>query len=134
MAQSVVTVAAALSGASRRGGGRLRDPGWLAGHGFPVEAVRHAQAAADWGLAAWLAAWLLADLWPGAHLDGQDAAIHELLAGFPAGASATDAELAAVAAAEGCVPGHWPPTLPAPGWPRSGAGSCWRKPCTRLRR
>src|SRR5215472_2949365 len=25
--------------------------GWLAGHGYPVEAIRHAQAAQDWGLA-----------------------------------------------------------------------------------
>jgi LuxR family maltose regulon positive regulatory protein len=30
--------------------------GWLAAHGFPVEAVRHAQAAKDWGLAARLLA------------------------------------------------------------------------------
>src|SRR5580658_9160531 len=34
--------------------------GWLAGHGFTVEAVRHAQAAEDWPLAARL----LADQWP----------------------------------------------------------------------
>jgi LuxR family transcriptional regulator, maltose regulon positive regulatory protein len=69
---------------------------WFAGHGFAVEAVRHAQAAADWGLAAEL----LAGHWPGLYLDGQDAVIHELLAGFPAGASAADAELAAVAAGD----------------------------------
>ena len=55
--------------------------GWFAGHGYPVEAVRHAQAAQDWGLAARL----LADHWPGLHLDGQAATVHELLAGFPAG-------------------------------------------------
>ena len=54
--------------------------GWFAGHGYPVEAVRHAQAAQDWGLAARL----LADHWPGLHLDGQAATVHELLAGFPA--------------------------------------------------
>jgi LuxR family transcriptional regulator, maltose regulon positive regulatory protein len=41
--------------------------GWFAGHGFPVEAVRHAQAAHDWGLAARL----LADHWPSLYLDGQ---------------------------------------------------------------
>ena len=35
--------------------------GWFAGHGYPVEAVRHAQAAQDWALAARL----LADHWPG---------------------------------------------------------------------
>ena len=55
--------------------------GWFAGHGFPVEAIRHAQAARDWGLAARL----LADHWPGLHLDGQARHRHELLAGFPAG-------------------------------------------------
>jgi LuxR family transcriptional regulator, maltose regulon positive regulatory protein len=52
--------------------------GWFAGHGYPVEAIRHAQAAEDWDVAAWL----LAGHWPGLHLDGQDAVIHELLAGF----------------------------------------------------
>ena len=70
--------------------------GWFAGHGFPVEAVRHAQAARDWGLAARL----LADHWPGLHLDGQSATIHELLAGFPAEARAADAELTALVAAD----------------------------------
>jgi LuxR family maltose regulon positive regulatory protein len=69
---------------------------WLAGHGFGVEAVRQAQAARDWGLGARL----LADHWPGLWLDGQAATIHELVAGFPAGARAADAELAAVAAAD----------------------------------
>src|SRR5262245_55732891 len=69
---------------------------WFAGHGYPVEAVRHAQAAQDWGLAARV----LADNWPGLYLDGQAAVIHELLGGFPAGASAADAELAAVAAGD----------------------------------
>jgi len=69
---------------------------WFAGHGYPVEAVRHAQGAQDWGLAARL----LADHWPGLHLGGQAATIHELLAGFPAEARAGDAELAAVAAAD----------------------------------
>jgi LuxR family maltose regulon positive regulatory protein len=69
---------------------------WYAGHGFPVEAVQHAQEAQDWGLAARL----LADHWPGLHLSGQAATIRELLARFPAGARAADAELAAVAAAD----------------------------------
>jgi LuxR family maltose regulon positive regulatory protein len=61
-----------------------------------VEAIRHAQAARDWGLAARL----LADNWPGLHLGGQAATVHALLAGFPAGATAADAELATVAAAD----------------------------------
>ncbi len=69
---------------------------WYAGHGFPVEAVRHAQAARDWDLGGRL----LADHWPGLYLDGQAATIHELLAGFPAEAPAGDAELAALAAAD----------------------------------
>src|SRR6476659_165859 len=70
--------------------------GWFAGHGFPVEAIRHAQAARDWGLAARL----LADNWPSLHLGGQAATVHALLAGFPTGATAADAELATVAAAD----------------------------------
>ncbi len=64
--------------------------GWFARHGYPAEAIRHAQAARDWGLAARL----LADHWPGLHLDGQDATIHELLAEFPAALLPADAELA----------------------------------------
>ena len=70
--------------------------GWLAGHGYPVEAVRQAQAAQDWDLAARL----LAVHWPGLYLDGRTSAIHELVAGFPAGLTAADAELAVVAAAD----------------------------------
>src|SRR5215472_618475 len=70
--------------------------GWFAGHGHPVEAVRHAQAAQDWGLAARV----LADHWPGLYLDGQAAVIHELVAGFPAEARVADAELATVAAGD----------------------------------
>src|SRR6516225_5316923 len=70
--------------------------GWLARHGYPVEAIRHAQAAQDWDLAARL----LADHWPGLYLDGQADTVHELLAGFPAGQLVADAELAAVAAGD----------------------------------
>src|SRR6516225_2133599 len=70
--------------------------GWFAGHGYPVDAVRHAQAAQDWGLAARL----LADNWYSLQLDGQAATTHQLLAGFPAGTRTADAELAALAAAE----------------------------------
>ena len=70
--------------------------GWLAARGSAVEAVRHAQAAGDWELAARL----LAGHWPGLHLDGQAATVHELLAGFPAGMPTADTELAVVAAAD----------------------------------
>src|SRR6266581_494092 len=69
---------------------------WYADHGYPMEAIRHAQAAGDWGLAARL----LADHWPGLHLGGQAATVHAMLAGFPAEARAADAELAALAAAD----------------------------------
>ena len=69
---------------------------WFSEHGFAVEAIRHAQAAQDWGLAARL----LAGHWPGLHLGGQAATVHEILAGFPHEAAAADAELAAVAAGD----------------------------------
>jgi len=69
---------------------------WFAGHGYPVEAIRHAQAAQDWPRAARL----LARHWPALHLDGQAAAVHELLAGFPAEASTADADLAAMSAGD----------------------------------
>jgi LuxR family transcriptional regulator, maltose regulon positive regulatory protein len=70
--------------------------GWLADHGFPVEASRHAQAAQDWQLAAAL----IADHWSGLHLAGQSATVHALLAGFPDELSGADAELAAVVAVD----------------------------------
>ncbi|MEU9245777.1 LuxR C-terminal-related transcriptional regulator [Streptomyces sp. NPDC048385] len=68
--------------------------GWYAEHGYPVEAIRHAQAAGDWGPAARL----LSDHWIGLGLDGQAAAAHALLARFPAELIAADAELTALAA------------------------------------
>ena len=64
---------------------------WYADHGYPVEAVRHAQAAEDWGLAARL----LSDHWVGLGLGGLGATAYELLARFPADVIAADAELAA---------------------------------------
>ncbi len=69
---------------------------WLAGHGYPVQAIQQAQGARDWDMAARV----LADRWPGLYLDGQAAVIHELVAGFPAETRAADAELAAVAAGD----------------------------------
>jgi LuxR family transcriptional regulator, maltose regulon positive regulatory protein len=65
--------------------------GWYADHGYPVEAVRHAQAAEDWGLAARV----LSDQWVGLGLNGLGATAYELLARFPATVIAGDAELAA---------------------------------------
>jgi len=69
---------------------------WCAGHGYPMEAIRHAQAAQDWGLAVRL----LGDHWPGLQLGGQAATVHAMLAGFPAEARTADAELAVLAAAD----------------------------------
>ena len=61
-----------------------------------MEAIRHAQAARDWDLAARL----LADHWYSLQLDGQDATTHQLLAEFPAEAQAADAQLATLMAAD----------------------------------
>ncbi|WP_028479430.1 LuxR C-terminal-related transcriptional regulator [Nocardia sp. CNY236] len=69
---------------------------WFAEHGYPVQAIRHAQAAQNWDLASGL----LADHWPGLHLDGRATTVHDLLGGFPIERIATDAELAAIAATD----------------------------------
>jgi LuxR family transcriptional regulator, maltose regulon positive regulatory protein len=69
--------------------------GWFAEHGYPIEAVGHAQAAQDWSLAARL----LADHGLSPYLDGQGVTVHEFLAAFPAGVVAADAELTALTAA-----------------------------------
>jgi LuxR family maltose regulon positive regulatory protein len=65
--------------------------GWYAEHGYPVEAVRHAQAAGNWDLAARV----LSDQWVGLGLAGLGGTAHELLGRFPADVIAADAELAA---------------------------------------
>ena len=69
---------------------------WLAEHGHPVEAIRQAQAAESWGLAARL----LADSWRSLYLDGRIATARELLSGLPSGLLAADAEVAVLAAAD----------------------------------
>jgi LuxR family maltose regulon positive regulatory protein len=67
---------------------------WYAAHGFPVEAIRHVQAAQDWGLAArWLA-----DHWLGLYLGGQGRIVAGLLARFPDEAVAASSELTALRA------------------------------------
>ena len=83
---------AALHGAAAR---------WLAGHGHPVEAVRQAQAAGDWGLAAWL----LSDHWLDLYLGGRGATLVELLAGFPGRVVAASPELTAVQVAGDLIQG-----------------------------
>jgi LuxR family maltose regulon positive regulatory protein len=68
---------------------------WYAANGYPVEAVRHAQAARSWDLAVRL----LSDHWVDLYLDGRSATTQDLLAGFPASVAAADAELAVLMAA-----------------------------------
>ena len=65
--------------------------GWYAERGYPVEAVRHAQAAYNWGLAGRV----LSDQWVGLGLNGLGATAHELLPRFPEDVITADAELAA---------------------------------------
>ena len=74
---------------------------WFAQHGHPVQAIRHAQAAQNWSLAARL----LSDHWLGLGSTGRAATAHELLAGFPAPAVAADPELATLAADDQLVRG-----------------------------
>jgi LuxR family transcriptional regulator, maltose regulon positive regulatory protein len=68
---------------------------WFAEHGFPVEAVRHAQAVQDWDRAGRL----LAEHGLDAVLNGHAATVHQLVSSFPADAVTANAELTAVAAA-----------------------------------
>ena len=74
---------------------------WLAEHGHPVEAVRQAQAAEDWGMAARL----LSDHWLDLYLGGRGATLVELLAGFPRRVVAARPELATVQVAGDLVRG-----------------------------
>jgi LuxR family transcriptional regulator, maltose regulon positive regulatory protein len=54
---------------------------WFGTHGFVIEAIRHAQAAEDWGVAARL----LAEQGLGLFLDGEEMLVRGLLAAFPPG-------------------------------------------------
>ena len=75
--------------------------GWLAEHGHPVEAVRQAQAAGNWGMAARL----LSDHWLDLYLSGRGATLVELLARFPRRVVAASPELTAVQVAGDLVRG-----------------------------
>ncbi len=75
--------------------------GWLAGHGHPVEAVRQAQAAGDWGMAARV----LSDHWLDLYLGGRGATLAGLLAGFPRRVVAASPELTTVQVAGDLVRG-----------------------------
>jgi LuxR family transcriptional regulator, maltose regulon positive regulatory protein len=63
---------------------------WYEEHGYPVDAVRHAQAAEDWRGAARM----LADSYVALGLDGRLATVHGLLSAFPSEAASDDPELA----------------------------------------
>jgi LuxR family transcriptional regulator, maltose regulon positive regulatory protein len=63
---------------------------WFQEHGSLVEAIRHAQAAADWPRAARL----VADAYVSLVFDGRLGTLRALLAAFPAGAADMDPELA----------------------------------------
>jgi LuxR family maltose regulon positive regulatory protein len=62
---------------------------WYEEHGYPAEAIRHAQTAREWSYAARLLGESYVDL----ILDGRLATVHGLLAAFPPEALAEDAEL-----------------------------------------
>ena len=108
--------------------------GWLAGHGHPVEAVRQAQAAEDWGMAVRL----LSDHWLDLYLGGRGATLVELLARFPRRAVAASPELTTVQVAGELIQGSLEdagrhlaqatgalPAVPA-GPPRTRAGHAGR--------
>jgi LuxR family transcriptional regulator, maltose regulon positive regulatory protein len=69
--------------------------GWFDQHGYHVEAVRHAQAAENWNLAARI----LSDHWFGLVLSGQAPTAHELVARFPGDSARGNPELTALRAA-----------------------------------
>jgi len=69
---------------------------WLAERGHPVEAIRHAQAAGNWDLAARL----LMDNCRVMYLDGRIATARELLSSFPADKVVANPELAVLAAGD----------------------------------
>lgn len=70
---------------------------WFEEHGFPVEAVRHFQAAEEWESAARL----LCERWFALQLNGQVATAHDLLTGFPPSSGLDRPELAILEAADG---------------------------------
>jgi LuxR family maltose regulon positive regulatory protein len=69
---------------------------WYAQNGFPVEAIRHAEAGKDWSYARDV----LMEHWFTLFLDGQRATLHELLTRLPGEMVRSDAELAALFAAD----------------------------------
>jgi LuxR family maltose regulon positive regulatory protein len=74
---------------------------WFADHGYPIEAIRHAQLGEDWQLAAEL----LGRHWVHLLLDGEEATLGALLAGLPA--DVLDGEIAAISAADCLARARW---------------------------
>ena len=81
-------------------------------HWHPVEAVRQAQAAEDWGMAARL----LSDHWLDLYLGGRGATLVELLARFPRRVVAASPELTTVQVAGDLIRGSR--RMPDGTWPR----------------
>jgi LuxR family maltose regulon positive regulatory protein len=77
--------------------------GWLAENGHATEAIRHAERGQDWELATEL----LGRHWVDLVLDGEDATLHSLLAGLPAGLADSDAEVATITAADRLTEARW---------------------------
>jgi len=77
--------------------------GWFAENGHPVDAIRHAQAGEDWGLAARL----LADSWRRLYFDGRVVTALELLSRFPADTIVADPELAVFSAGNKIMAGSF---------------------------
>jgi LuxR family maltose regulon positive regulatory protein len=69
---------------------------WYEDHGFPVDAMRHAQAGHDWAYAGEL----LVEHWFSLALDGRRATLHGMLAALPPDMVRADAELATLLAAD----------------------------------
>jgi LuxR family maltose regulon positive regulatory protein len=76
---------------------------WFADHGDPIAAIRHAELAEDWQLAAEL----LGRHWVQLVLDGEEATLRTLLAGLPPGLADTDSEVATIAAAGRLTESRW---------------------------
>ena len=112
---------------------------WHEEHGYPVEAIRHAQRAEDWQHAARL----LADTYLALLIDGRIPAVRDLLGAFPPEASArgrgagtrlrrdTDHRSGprGGARATSISPGNWPRPSPT----SAGHALTFTWPCSRLR-
>jgi LuxR family maltose regulon positive regulatory protein len=77
--------------------------GWYADHGYPLEALRHAQLGQDWDAATEL----LGRHWVHLILDGEEATLGALLDAMPPGLAETDAELATITAADRLAESRW---------------------------